>query len=72
MPQQSGDARFAGSGGLSTGPIDLSVIQPDADSVDGSWTDQAGGTSLFAAIDEMVTDDVDYIVSSRLPSTDDA
>lgn len=39
---------------------------PASDVTDGSWTDQAGGTSLFAAIDEAVADDADYIKSSDL------
>jgi len=44
--------------------------RPTADSVDGSWTDQAGGTSLFAAIDETTASDADYIRSSPNPSSD--
>lgn len=41
---------------------------PSADSVDNSWTDQAGGTSLFAAIDETLTpSDADYIQSPITP-----
>lgn len=43
---------------------------PDADSVDGGWKDQSGGTSLFAAIDEAVVDDADYIVSPPNPVND--
>jgi hypothetical protein len=39
-----------------------------ADSVDGSWTDQAGGTSLFAAIDEATPSDSDYIKSDADPT----
>ncbi len=39
---------------------------PTSDVTDGLWTDQAGGTSLFAAIDEAVADDLDYIKSSDL------
>jgi hypothetical protein len=41
---------------------------PTADSVDGSWTDQAGATSLFAAIDETTPADADYIRSPVGPS----
>ena len=44
------------------------VAVPTTDSVDGSWTDQAGGTSLFAAIDETVPSDSDYIRSPVGPS----
>lgn len=39
---------------------------PASDVTDGSWTDQAGGTSLFAAIDEAVASDADYIKSSDI------
>lgn len=39
---------------------------PASDVTDGSWTDQAGGTSLFAAIDEAVASDADYIKSSDM------
>lgn len=38
-----------------------------ADSADGAWTDQAGGTSLFAAIDETSPSDSDYIRSELTP-----
>ena len=44
------------------------VAVPTTDSVDGSWTDQAGGTSLFAAIDETVPSDSDYIRSPIGPA----
>jgi len=43
---------------------------PDADSIDGTWTDQSGGTSLFAAIDEIVASDADYIKSASNPVND--
>ena len=39
-----------------------------ADSVDGAWTDQSGGSSLFAAIDETSLSDADYIQSELSPS----
>lgn len=45
-------------------------IRPDADSSDGTWTDQVGGTSLFAAIDESVAADTDYIRSAIAPAND--
>jgi len=44
-------------------------LAPSADSADGSWTDQAGGTSLAAAIDESTASDTDYIRSNVAPST---
>lgn len=43
-------------------------LAPSADSVDGNWTDQGGGTSLFAAIDETTASDADYIRSELSPS----
>lgn len=49
------------------------TVAPSADVTDGSWTDQAGGTSLFDAINETVADDADYIKSSDLtPGNSDA
>jgi len=44
------------------------LLAPSADSVDGAWTDQAGGTSLAAAIDETTASDTDYIRSELSPS----
>lgn len=38
------------------------TLRPSADEgTDGGWTDQAAGTSLFAAIDETTASDADYI-----------
>lgn len=42
-------------------------IRPDADSIDGNWTTNTGGTTLYAAIDEAIPDDGDYIVSPAAP-----
>jgi hypothetical protein len=53
--------------GSVAGPT-VQTLLASADSVDGSWTDQAGGTSLFAAIDETVASDADYIRSDLNPS----
>jgi hypothetical protein len=39
------------------------IIRPTTDITDGTWTDQAGGTDLRAALDETVADDSDYIQS---------
>jgi hypothetical protein len=45
------------------------IAVPTTDSVDNGWTDQAGGTSLFAAIDELMPpSDADYIRSPIAPS----
>lgn len=43
-------------------------LAPSADSVDGTWTDQAAGTALAAAIDEASFSDTDYIQSVDSPS----
>lgn len=44
--------------------------RPDADSSDGGWTNEAGGSSLYDHIDEASVDDGDYIKSSTLPVND--
>ena len=56
-------ATYLGSGALGT-----QLLLASADSVDGTWTDQAGGTALSAAIDETVPSDTDYIQSVDSPS----
>lgn len=43
-------------------------LAPSADSVDGTWTDNAAGTALAAAIDETSFSDADYIQSVDSPS----
>jgi hypothetical protein len=45
-------------------------LRPDADSIDGGWTNELGGTELFASIDESVASDTDYIQSSINPVSD--
>jgi hypothetical protein len=50
-------------------PVRL-YLRPDADSIDGGWTNELGGTSLFASIDETVASDTDYIQSSANPVAD--
>jgi len=45
-------------------------MSPDADITDGGWTDQDGGSNLFAAIDEPAANDLDYIKSSNAPVND--
>lgn len=48
----------------------MPFLRPDADAVDGNWTDQAGGTSLFAVMDETAADDGDFAKSGNDPATD--
>lgn len=45
-------------------------LRPDADDADGTWTNEAGGTSLFASVDDTSANDSDYIQSSDDPSAD--
>lgn len=54
--------------GGGTMPVQFQSLAPSADSVDGTWTDQAGGTSLFATLDELTPSDTDYIQSADNPS----
>jgi hypothetical protein len=44
-------------------------LNPSADSVDGTWTNEADGTTLAASIDEDTASDTDYIQSVLSPST---
>jgi hypothetical protein len=68
VTQHAGDATLGGTGGFSAAFSIYKSLQPDADSIDGTWTDQSGGTSLFAALDEIVPDDNDYIQSTFQPT----
>jgi hypothetical protein len=46
-------------------------LSPDADNVDGGWTNESGGTTLYASIDEhLAPNDADYIRSSNNPNND--
>jgi hypothetical protein len=54
----------------SGGGVTYETLTPDADVSDGGWTTQAGGTVLYAVIDEAAADDADYIRSSDDPSAD--
>jgi len=45
--------------------------RPTTDVTDGTWTDQAGGVILFAAIDEVTASDADYIQSANATTTAD-
>lgn len=47
------------------------VIFPISDLSDGTWTDQVGGSNLWAAIDETSPSDADYIKSATSPVTAD-
>src|SRR5215207_958509 len=46
------------------------AVYPTSDVSDGGWTDQAGGGSLFAVLDETTRDDADYVKSSINPVID--
>ncbi len=52
-------------------PATVQTARPTTDVTDGTWTDQDGGTSLFAAIDEAVASDADYIQSANATATAD-
>ncbi|MDQ3540404.1 MAG: hypothetical protein M3440_06920 [Chloroflexota bacterium] len=52
-------------------PATVQTARPTTDVTDGTWTDQAGGTSLFAAIDEAIASDADYIQSATATATAD-
>jgi hypothetical protein len=47
-----------------------STLVPDADNIDGGWTNELGGTSLFPSIDELQPNVTDYIISSQGPLAD--
>jgi hypothetical protein len=48
----------------------LAHLRPDADDLDGTWTQESGGTNLFASIDEASFSDADYIKSRQTPVAD--
>jgi hypothetical protein len=48
----------------------IEYLRPDADDVDGGWTNELDGTTLFSSIDEVTEDDSDFIKSSLTPSAD--
>lgn len=48
----------------------MAFLRPIADVSDGGWTTESGGTSLFAAIDEVTQNDADYLKSSENPVDD--
>ncbi len=51
--------------------VPVQNARPASDVTNGTWTDQAGGTSLFAAIDEATASDADYIQSANATLTAD-
>lgn len=63
------------SGGIRLDGVALvsqaAVIFPISDLSDGTWTDQVGGSNLWAAIDETSPSDADYIKSATAPVTAD-
>lgn len=65
-----GEARFNGAGALSAETVHYIYLQPDADSIDGGWTNELDGTTLAPSIDEMVPNDADYIKSETSPAND--
>jgi hypothetical protein len=50
--------------------IVLLYLRPDADSIDGGWTNETGGSVLYSSIDESAVNDADYIQSSVNPVVD--
>jgi hypothetical protein len=61
---------LAGSSNLQLEGIAYKFLSPDADSIDGGWTNEADGTILSPSIDEMISDDSDFIKSSQNPAAD--
>jgi hypothetical protein len=45
-------------------------LQPDADLLDGGWTNETGGTNLYPSIGELSANDAKYIRSSDDPAGD--
>jgi hypothetical protein len=71
MPSGPLPPTHAGSLAKGNNITSTTTIRPESDTgTDGTWTDQAGGTSLFAAIDESTPDDTDYIKSGLGSNTD--
>ncbi len=50
---------------------DLQYARPASDVADGSWLNELGtGTNLFASVDEVSTNDADWIQSAENPASD--
>ena len=58
-------------GGVSGTAGEAVALPPIVDRIDGGWTDQTGGTELYAAVDEIVAADSDFIKSTSSPITAD-
>ena len=41
----------------------MGFFRPNADDIDGNWTNEAAGTTLYTSIDEASASDSDYIQS---------
>lgn len=69
----AGALTAAGSAAVSAVGSGLTFIflRPDADVIDGGWTNEAGSNvNLFASIDEATASDADYIQSAPSPASD--
>jgi hypothetical protein len=66
----AGKADAAGIGSSSVPGFEIVFLQPDADNIDGSWTNETGGTVLFSSVDEFAPNDTDYIQSAQNPTND--
>jgi hypothetical protein len=71
MATQFADVSFNGLGAFSPSGIGIGYLRPDADDVDGGWTNELDGSVLFSSIDEAApANDSDYIKSSENPGSD--
>jgi hypothetical protein len=71
MATQFADVRFNGLGAFSPSGAGIGYLRPDADDVDGGWTNELDGSVLFSSIDEAAPAiDSDYIKSSEDPVSD--
>jgi hypothetical protein len=71
MATHFADVRFDGLGTFSPSGTGIGYLRPDADDVDGGWTNELDGSVLFSSIDEAASaNDSDYIKSSEDPVND--
>jgi hypothetical protein len=64
-------ATAVGIGSSNVSGFEIVFLSPDADNIDGSWTNETGGTILVPSVDEPFTpNDTDYIQSSLNPVND--
>lgn len=68
--QTPGAGSSTGAGAAAAIGQATAFLRPDADSVQGTWTNESAGTQLWSHIDEVVPDDSDYIRSAENPSSD--